>query len=108
MRGVMDYVDIYGQLVLSQTPNLHVARHDRGYFQTLEKFRLGEGKMQVIAEAAEGVMGKVVAILGDMVGITKEYGGVSFVWSGIGMDVGIWKFDGHPPLSDTAKGMLNV
>jgi hypothetical protein len=34
-KGDLDYVDIYGQLVFSQTPHLHVARHNRGDFKTL-------------------------------------------------------------------------
>lgn len=106
MRGDLDYVDIYSQLVFSQTPNLYVARHMRGSFQTLEKVRLGEGRLEGIAKAADGVLGNVGVMLHEMVTITKEHGGVSFVWSGKGMEVGVWKFDGQPPLSTAATEML--
>lgn len=106
LRGEMDFVDIYGQLVFSQTSNLYVARHHNGYFQTLEKLKLGEGKLAGIAEAAEQVLDKVAAMLEKMIEITKEHKEVSFVWSGTGMEVGVWKFDGHVALSDAAKGML--
>lgn len=106
VRGELGYGDIYGQLVFSQTPNLYVARHMRGNFQSLEKVKLGEGRLVRIADAADEVLGKVAAMLGEMISITKEHGGVSFVWSGKGMELGVWKFDGDPPLSDVAKEML--
>ena len=79
----------------------------RGNFQSLEKIKLGEGRLEGIAEAADEVLGQVVALLEEMIGITKEYGGVSFVWSGEGMGLGVWEFDGHVPLSEVAKEMLD-
>lgn len=106
IKGEMDFVDIYGQLVFARVPNLHVARHRVGDFATLDRLKLGEGKLALIAEGAEAVLGQVAAVLGKMISVTKDLGGVSFVWSGEGSDIGVWKFGGHPPISDAAKEML--
>ena len=67
---------------------------------------MDEGRLKGIAEASDQVLGNVAAILAEMIRITQRYGGVSFVWSGRDMNVGVWKFDGHPPISEAAKEML--
>lgn len=108
MKGELDYVDIYGQLVFSQTPNLYVAKHMRGDFRTLEKVVLGQGILKGIGEAADEVLGKVAAMLDTMISVVKEHEGVSFVWSGEGEQVEVWEFGGHPPLSDEVKEMLGA
>jgi hypothetical protein len=90
-KGQLDYIDIYGQLVFSLTPHLYVARHNRGNFQDLEQVSLGSGKLAKIAKDTEGVMGKVAGMLAEMMEVVHEFGEVSFVWSGQGGMVEVWK-----------------
>lgn len=106
MKGELDYIDIYGQLVFSQTPNLFVARHVKGDFRTLEKLALGQGKLKDIAKVAEGVLDKVAGMLARMIEAVKEHEGVSFVWDGKGADVEVFEYLGQPQLSKQALGMM--
>lgn len=99
MHGNLDYIDIYGQMVFSQTPNLYVARHKSGHFEKLEMLALGQGRMKGVAEAAEEVLAKVAAMLREMVSVVKEHKEVSFVWSGQGERVDVWQCDGLLPVS---------
>lgn len=62
--------------------------------------------MKDIAQATEGVMGKVGGMLGEMMGVVRESGEVSFVWSGKGDRVEVWKGEAQAELSEEAKGML--
>lgn len=105
-NGQLDYIDIYGQLVFSQTPHLYVARHNRGNFQDLEQVSLGSGKLAKIAKVTEGVMGKVAGMLAEMMEVVHEFGEVSFVWSGQGGMVEVWKGEVQAELSEEAKEML--
>ena len=105
-RAELDYVDIYGQLVFSQTPHLYVARHNRGDFQTLDKIVLGQGKLKYIARATQGTMAKAAGMMREMMEVTEEYGEVSFVWKGEGTTVEVWKGAPQAELSDEAREML--
>lgn len=105
-RGELDYVDIYGQLAFSQTPNLFVARHHKGYFQTLEKISLGEGILKDIAEATQETMAKTAGMIKEMMDTVEEFGEVTFVWSGEGTNVEVWKGDPQIAPSEEAREML--
>jgi hypothetical protein len=51
-------------------------------------------------------MGKVGGMLGEMMDVVSEFGEVSFVWSGKGDRVEMWKGAAQAKLSEEAKGML--
>jgi predicted DNA-binding antitoxin AbrB/MazE fold protein len=78
-KGELDYVDIYGQLVFSQTPHLYVARHTRGNFTSLEKVSLGEGKLRDIEISTTGIMGKVAGMIKEMMECVDEFGECWFI-----------------------------
>ena len=90
-KGELDYVDIYGQLIFSQTPHLYVARHTRGYFSSLEKVSLGQGKLRDIENATQGMMRKVAGMFREIMETVEEFGECSFVWKGEGSIVEVWK-----------------
>jgi len=102
----LDYIDIYGQLVFSQTPQLYIARHSTGNFKTLEKVRLGQGKLADIAEATADLMAKTAGIIREMMDVTENFGEVSFVWKGEGSTVEVWKGESQVELSEEAREML--
>jgi hypothetical protein len=105
-KGELDYIDIYGQLVLSQTPHLYVARHTRGYFSSLEKVSLGEGKLMDIAQSTQGIMGKVAGMIKEMMDCVDEFGECCFIWKGEGSNVEVWRGEEQIGLSEEAREML--
>lgn len=105
-KGELDYVDIYGQFVFSQTPHLYVARHTSGYFSTLEKISLGQGKLRDIAKATEVMTGQAAGIIRAMMDCVGEFGECSFVWKGEGSNVEVWKGEEEVGLSEEAMEML--
>lgn len=86
-KGELDYIDIYGQFVFSQTPHLYVARHTRGYFTSLEKVSLGQGKLRDIEISTTGIMGKVAGMIKEMMECVDAFGECSFIWKGEGSNV---------------------
>lgn len=106
INGELDYIDIYGQLVFSQTPHLYVARHTRGQFKTLEKVSLGQGKLRDIARSTEGIMAKSAGMIREMMDVVEEFGECSFVWKGEGSGVEVWKGEKQVGLSEEARVML--
>jgi len=105
-QGELDYIDIYGQLIFSQTPHLYVARHNRGYFSSLEKVSLGEGKLQDIAVSTQGIMGKVAGMIKEMMESVNEFGECSFIWEGEGGNVEVWRGEEQVGLSEEAREIL--
>jgi hypothetical protein len=105
-KGELDFIDIYGQLIFSQTPHPYVARHTRGYFSSLEKVSLGEGKLRDIAASTQGIMGKVAGMIGEMMDCVDEFGECSFIWKGEGSNVEVWRGEEQVGLSEEAGEML--
>ena len=105
-KGELDYIDIYGQLIFSQTPHLYVARHTRGLFTSLEKVSLGEGKLRDIETSTTGIMGKVAGMIKEMMECVDEFGECSFVWKGEGSTVEVWRGEEQIGLSEEAREML--
>jgi hypothetical protein len=105
-QGELDYIDIYGQLIFSQTPQLYVARHTRGNFTSLEKVSLGEGKLRDIAQSTQGIMGKVAGMIKEMMDCMDEFGECSFLWKGEGSNVEVWRGEDQSGLSEEAREML--
>jgi hypothetical protein len=79
-RG-LDLMELYGQLVFSQTKRLVIARHVRGDYSQAERieFKLGEGKLAEIAERQEPALAGVAKVLREMVDMTRKHGDVSFI-----------------------------
>jgi hypothetical protein len=105
-KGELDYIDINGQLIFSQTPHLYVARHTRGYFSSLEKVSLGEGKLRDIAISTTGIMGKGAGMIKEMMECVDEIGECSFLWEGEGSNVEVWRGEEQIGLSGEAREML--
>lgn len=105
-KGELDYIDIYGQLIFSQTPHLYVARHTRGNFTSLEKVSLGQGKLRDIEISTTGMMGKVSGMIKEMMECVDEFGDCSFIWKGEGSNVEVWRGEEQIGLSEEARGML--
>jgi hypothetical protein len=75
----LDWADTYPQLYLSQTPHLYLAKHSRGSFTSAEKFNLAGSTLVSYAKQAEEGMGKLKAMLGEVLAEVKEAG------SGVGL-----------------------
>jgi len=107
----IDYPNIYGQLFFSQTPNLYIARHDKGDFsaRNVEKLSLdGQGIMKRMEKQCEVAVGKTGTMVKRMVEVVKQHNKVAFVWRGA--EVQVWKADDGavPSLSDEALEILNA
>jgi hypothetical protein len=105
-KGELDYVDIYGQLIFSQTPHLYVARHTRGNFTSLEKVSLGKGKLRDIEISTTGIMGKVAGMIKEMMECVDEFGECSFIWKGEGSNIEVWRGEKQIGLGEEAREML--
>ncbi|KAF9223146.1 hypothetical protein BS17DRAFT_782437 [Gyrodon lividus] len=70
----LDWIEIYPQLYLSQTPYLYVAKHERGNFQTVEKTQLNGATMRPYAKQAEASMGKLKILLGQILEVVRKEG----------------------------------
>ena len=69
-----DWLEAYPQLFLSQTPHHFLAVHTRGYFNTVEKRKLGSSDLQQEDKAAQPALWKLRHALGIIKDIVVEHG----------------------------------
>jgi hypothetical protein len=69
-----EYEDQYPSLYLSQTPNLYIARHEKGTFVSLEKATLDKGTLAQHGENVKVDLQKLRILLGEIIEAVKEIG----------------------------------
>jgi hypothetical protein len=77
----LDWSEAYPQLYLSQTENLYLAKHVRGKFTAVEKYRMSGEDLRVYAREASAGMGKLKALLVEVLGAARTAG------AGVGMSL---------------------
>lgn len=83
---------MYPQLYLSQTAYLYLAKHTKGTFGSVEKFALGGASMAVHAKRAEAGMGKLKALLDDILKVVRREGhGAKLRLLSTGGDLALYK-----------------
>jgi len=75
----LDWTEAYPQLYLSQTAFLYLAKHNRGLFVDVERVSLSGNSMKVHAKQAEAGMGKLRAVLTEVLSAVRNQG------SGVGL-----------------------
>jgi len=77
----LDWAEVYPQLYLSQTAYLYFAKHTRGTFGNVEKFKLAGDSMKVYAKQAEVGMAKLKVVLNEVLAAVRKEG------SGVGLSL---------------------
>lgn len=70
----LDWAEVYPQLYLSQTAYLYLAKHTKGNFGEVEKIALGGANMTVHANRAKTGIGKLKALLDDILIVVRKEG----------------------------------
>jgi len=71
----LDWAETYPQLYLSQTAYLYLAMHKKGNFIEVMKVSLASEAMRVQAKEAEAGMGKLRAVLAEVLSVVRSEGG---------------------------------